>query len=73
MSGTIYRLFSGGKVRDFSLSLEMTGNNVSSIFAHQQSRYFASGSIFQLFSFQPPPRTLYRLTWLTIWASLVAT
>jgi hypothetical protein len=35
---------SGGKVRDFSLSLEMTGNYVSSIFAHQQCRYFASGS-----------------------------
>jgi hypothetical protein len=35
---------SGGKVRDFSLSLEMTGNNVSSIFAHQLSRYFAKGS-----------------------------
>jgi hypothetical protein len=35
---------SGGKVRDFSLSLEMTGNIISPIFAHQQSRYFASGS-----------------------------
>jgi hypothetical protein len=35
---------SGGKGRDFSLPLEMTGNNVSSIFAHQQSRYFAGGS-----------------------------
>jgi hypothetical protein len=36
---------SGGKARDFSLSLEMTGNNVSSIFARQQSHYFAKRSI----------------------------
>jgi hypothetical protein len=35
---------SGGKVQDFSLSLEMSGNNFSSIFVHQQSRYVASGS-----------------------------
>jgi hypothetical protein len=52
---------SGGKVRDFSLSLEMTGNNVSSIFAHQQSRYFASGSVasgVRLLMFTLPPCTV---------------